>query len=58
MRDYEYVANALMRVWFPKKHTDESWLQSEDGRSWSEISLLDAQVAVDAYKEFLDQKYQ
>jgi len=49
----QYVANALMKVWFKNSHSDKSWLESEDGQAWSEISLLDAQVAVDAYREWL-----
>lgn len=48
----EYVASKLMEAWFPKSHQNQEWLNSEDGRQWTEISLLDAQVAIDAYKEF------
>lgn len=50
----QYVANALMKVWFKNSHNDRSWLESEDGQAWSEISLLDAGVAVDAYQEWLN----
>jgi len=42
-----------MKVWFKKNHNDKEWLESEDGRAWVEISLLDAEVAVDAYREWL-----
>ena len=49
----EYVASALMKVWFKNSHNDKEWLASEDGQAWAEISLLDAQVAVDAYREWL-----
>lgn len=52
----QYVAAALMKVWFKNSHTDQEWLASEDGQAWTEISHLDAQVAVDAYREWL-QKY-
>lgn len=52
----QYVAAALMKVWFKNSHTDQEWLASEDGQAWTEISQLDAQVAVDAYREWL-QKY-
>lgn len=53
MTPEQYVANALMKVWFKNSHNDKEWLASEDGTAWSEISLLDAQVAVDAYQEWL-----
>lgn len=53
MTPEQYVANALMKVWFKKNHNDKEWLESEDGRAWVEISLLDAEVAVDAYIEWL-----
>lgn len=52
----QYVAAALMKVWFKNSHTDQEWLASEDGQAWTEISQLDAQVAVDAYREWV-QKY-
>lgn len=52
----QYVASALMKVWFKNGHSDKEWLDSEDGKAWTEISHLDAQVAVDAYLEWL-QKY-
>ncbi len=42
-----------MKVWFKNSHNDPEWLASEDGSAWKEISLLDAQVAVDAYQEWL-----
>jgi hypothetical protein len=48
----QYVANALMKVWFKKRYNDKDWLESEDGKNWTEIALLDATVAVDAYKEW------
>ena len=53
MTPEQYVANALMKVWFKKNHNDREWLEYEDGQAWVEISLLDAEVAVDAYKEWL-----
>lgn len=56
MTPEQYVANSLMKVWFKNSHNDQEWLASEDGKAWSEISLLDAQVAVDAYREWV-QKY-
>lgn len=56
MTPEQYVANALMKVWFKNSHNDPEWLASEDGSAWKEISILDAQVAVDAYREWL-QKY-
>ncbi len=56
MTPEQYVADSLMKVWFKNSHNDQEWLESEDGKAWSEISLLDAQVAVDAYREWV-QKY-
>lgn len=53
MSPEQYVANALMKVWFKNSHNDKDWLESEDGRAWLEISLLDAEVAVNAYREWL-----
>ena len=53
MSPEQYVANALMKVWFKNSHNDQEWLASEDGQAWSEISLLDAEVAVNAYQEWL-----
>lgn len=53
MTPEQYVANALMKVWFKKGHSDKEWLESDDGKAWLEISLLDAQVAVDAYQEWV-----
>lgn len=50
--DVEFVASKLMQAWFSKNHKDESWLNSEDGKQWVEISILDATVAVNAYEEF------
>ena len=52
-----YVAEALMKAWFPRSHSDSDWLNSEDGKNWAEIALLDAEIAINAYKEFLDKKY-
>ena len=49
----QYVADALMKVWFKNSHNDPEWLASEDGSAWKEISLLDAEVAVDAYREWV-----
>lgn len=48
MTEVQYVANALMKTWFPKRNNDPEWLKSEDGQNWQEIALLDAAVAVDA----------
>ena len=53
MTPEQYVANALMKVWFKNSHNDPEWLASEDGKAWVEISLLDAEVAVDAHREWL-----
>lgn len=52
-----YVAAALMKAWFPKNHSNQEWLESEDGRNWTEIALMDAEVAINAQKEYLDNKY-
>lgn len=49
MTEVQYVANALMDTWFPKRNNDPEWLKSEDGQNWQEIALLDAAVAVDAF---------
>lgn len=49
MTEVEYVAKALMKSWFPKRHSDKEWLDSDDGQNWEEISLLDAAVAIDAF---------
>lgn len=51
--DVEHVAKALMKVWFPKMHNDNAWLESEDGSNWLDISLADAEVAIKAYNEWL-----
>ncbi len=52
MTEVQYVANALMKSWFPKRHSDKEWLDSEDGQNWQEIALLDAAIAIDAYLKF------
>lgn len=57
MSPVNYVAAALMEAWFPKNHVNQDWLASDDGRNWTEIALMDAQVAINAYKEYLDKKY-
>lgn len=44
----KYVAGELMKVWFPKRYKDLSWLQTEDAQNWVEISYADARVAVRA----------
>jgi hypothetical protein len=49
MTEVQYVANALLKSWFPKLHSDREWLNSDDGKNWEEIALLDAGVAVDAH---------
>lgn len=56
--EINYVAAELMKAWFPKNHVNQEWLSSDDGKNWSEIALLDAEVAVNAYKEYLDKKYE
>lgn len=48
-----YVANALMKAWFPRLRNDQSWIESDDGRNWAEIALLDADVAVKAYEQWI-----
>jgi len=53
-----HVAEALMKAWFPRSHSDPDWLNSDDGKNWSEIALLDAEVAITAYKDYLDKKYE
>jgi hypothetical protein len=53
-----YVAEALMKAWFPRSHSDPDWLNSDDGKNWAEIALLDAEVAITAYKDYLDKKYE
>jgi hypothetical protein len=53
-----YVAEALMKAWFPKRYNDSDWINSEDGRSWAEIALLDAGIAINAYNEYLNKKYE
>lgn len=53
-----YVAEALMKAWFPRLHADPEWLNSDDGKNWVEIALLDAEVAITAFKDFLDKKYE
>lgn len=52
MNEYEYVSKALLKVWFPKSHNDQSWLNSDDGRNWSEIADADAAVAIKALREW------
>jgi len=49
MTGVQYVANALMKSWFPISHSDQSWLISEDGQNWQEAALLDATIAIDAH---------
>jgi hypothetical protein len=49
MTEVQYVADALMEAWFPKRRHDTEWLKSEDGQNWQEIALLDAAIAVDAF---------
>jgi hypothetical protein len=53
-----YVAEALMKAWFPRNHSDSDWLNSDDGKNWAEIALIDAETAIKAYKEYLDKKYE
>lgn len=47
-----------MKAWFPRSHSDPEWLNSDDGKNWAEIALLDAEVAITAYKDYLDKKYE
>jgi hypothetical protein len=58
MSPANYVAAALMKAWWPKNHINRKWLESDDGKNWTEIALLDAQVSINAYKEYLDKKYE
>lgn len=58
MSPVNYVAAELMKSWFPKNHVNQEWLNSEDGRNWTEIALMDADIAIKAYKEYLDKKYE
>ena len=51
MSPVNYVAYELMKAWFPKSHSDRKWLESDDGKNWTEISI-------NAYKEYLDKKYE
>lgn len=53
----EACADALMKAWFPNNHKNQGWLESEDGRQWQEIALLDAKVVINAYNDFLNEKY-
>lgn len=53
MSQYNHVASALMRAWFPRSHMDQNWLSSDDGKNWTEIALLDAKIAIDAYEDWL-----
>lgn len=54
----EYVSDSLIKNWFPKKCNDLDWIKSKDGQAWLEIAILDAQIAISAYKEYLDKKYE
>ena len=58
MSPINYVAAALMKAWWPKNHINQEWLQSDDGKNWTEIALMDAEVAIKAYKEYLDKQYE
>jgi hypothetical protein len=49
MTEVQYVANALMEAWFPRRHSDKEWLNSEDGQNWYDIALLDATIAIEAH---------
>jgi hypothetical protein len=49
MTEVQYVANALMESWFPKRNKDPEWLNSEDGQNWYDIALLDATIAIEAH---------
>jgi hypothetical protein len=49
MTEVQYVANALLEAWFPKRHSDIDWINSEDGQNWQEIALLDAAISIDAH---------
>jgi hypothetical protein len=49
MTAVQYVASALIKAWFPKRHNQQDWLISEDGQNWQEIALLDASIAIDAH---------
>lgn len=58
MSPVNYVAAELMKAWFPRNHVNQEWLESDDGKNWTEIALLDAEIAIKAYKEYLDKKYE
>lgn len=49
-----HVASALMKAWFPRNHIDQDWLESDDGKNWTEIALLDAEVAIKAYESYYE----
>jgi hypothetical protein len=49
-----YVAAELMKAWFPRNHINQEWLDSDDGKNWTEIALLDAEVAVKAYQSYYE----
>jgi len=49
-----HVASELMKAWFPRNHVDQNWLNSDDGKNWTEIALLDAEVAVKAYESYYE----
>lgn len=49
MTEVQYVANALMEAWFPRRHSDKEWLNSEDGQNWYDIALLDATISIEAH---------
>jgi len=46
----KHCAYALMRAWHPSK--TEDWYESEEGKDWMEIAMLDAEVVIDAYDRY------
>lgn len=53
----EACADALMESWFPNNHKNITWVNGEDGQQWREIALLDSKVVIEAYNNFLNEKY-
>lgn len=45
-----HCAHALMRAWHPSK--TEEWYESEEGKDWMEIAMLDSATVIDAYDQY------
>jgi len=43
-----FVADRLISKWFPRGHSS-----AQDADIWDEIALEDAEIAIDAYSEWL-----